>query len=114
MASKQFFQFKITLSDIAPSVWRGVEVQSDASLYHLAAVIIGAMGWHGGHLHQFRMGKEYYGLPHKDDSSKVLDERKVTIGDIVDKKGIKKFIFEYDFGDGWEHAVQFDKVVEPQ
>lgn len=114
MKSKQVYQLKITLSDIIPSIWRRVEVPPDASLCRFAAVIIGAMGWHGGHLHQFRMGRNYYGLPNKNDLTETADEREVTLGDIVEKKGIKTFIFEYDFGDGWEHAVVFEKAQEPQ
>jgi hypothetical protein len=106
------YPLKLTLSHTRPPIWRRVEVPADISLYRLAAVIITAMGWSGGHLHQFRIGEEYYGIPHEDDLSETIDERKVSLKSIVDQ-GIKKFIFEYDFGDGWEHVVEFEGTIEP-
>lgn len=108
------YKIKITLSDVAPPIWRRIEVPGDITLCRLAAVIITAMGWHGGHLHQFRIDEEYYGLPHEDDLSETIDEREIILRDIVEKQGVKQFIFEYDFGDGWEHVVEFEKAVEPQ
>jgi len=105
---------KLTLSDISPPIWRRVEVPADITLFRLAAVIVTAMGWSGGHLHQFRIGKKYYGIPHEDDLSESEDEREIFLRDILEKQGIKKFIFEYDFGDGWEHVIEFEETTERQ
>lgn len=108
-------QIKITLSGIAPPVWRRVEVPDDITLYRLAAVLIIAMGWHGGHLHQFRIGEEYYGIPDDEFPSEfeTHDERETSLKDIVES-GIKQFVFEYDFGDGWEHVVEVEKTAGPE
>ena len=112
--AKDIYQFKITLSHIRPPVWRRIEVPADFTLFEMAAVIVSVMGWSGGHLHQFRIGGEYYGLPNEFmDDMDMTDERKVALKDMVEA-GTKRFIFEYDFGDGWEHVVQFEGIVEPE
>ena len=114
MSSKPvIYQFKVTLSHVRPAVWRRVEVPADITLYRLAAVILTAMGWSGGHLHQFRISGKYYGIPDEDGIAETIDEREMLLRDIIDQ-GIKRFIFEYDFGDGWEHVVQFEGAVEPE
>ncbi len=113
--AKNIYQFKITLSRITPPIWRRIQVPADITLHRFASALITAMGWHGGHLHQFRIGEQYYGIPDEEFANdlEIIDEREVRLKDIVDQ-GIKKFIFEYDFGDGWEHVVKFEKTVEPE
>lgn len=114
MTSKpSIYQLKLTLSDIRPPIWRRIEVLGGITLYRFAAILITAMGWHGGHLHQFRIGEKYYGIPDDEFPSdlETHDERETLLKDIVEA-GIKRFIFEYDFGDGWEHVVEFEKAVD--
>jgi len=110
------YRLKLTLSHVKPPVWRRVEVPADITLYRLAAILITVMGWHGGHLHQFRIDGEYYGIPNMEfaDDFEMIDERETRLIDIVEKQEIQRFIFEYDFGDGWEHVVQFEGAVEPE
>jgi len=107
-------QLKITLAHITPSVWRRVQVSEEVSLHRLATILICAMGWHGGHMHQFRVGEELYGLPDEEfgDELGIIDEQGVSLKDVLDQ-GVKKFIFEYDFGDGWEHVVEVEKTMAP-
>jgi len=41
------------------------------------------------------------------------DENAVTLGEVCPK--IKsKLIYEYDFGDGWEHTIEVQKIVAPE
>ena len=46
------FQFKITLLDIAPAIWRRIQVP-DCTLVDLHEHIQSAFGWENYHLHQF-------------------------------------------------------------
>ncbi len=43
----------------------------------------------------------------------VIDERKVLLGSVFDRKK-KRIEYEYDFGDSWIHAVQFEKEVDAE
>ncbi|MCK4626638.1 MAG: plasmid pRiA4b ORF-3 family protein [Phycisphaerae bacterium] len=41
------------------------------------------------------------------------DENAVTLGEVCPKVK-SKLIYEYDFGDGWEHVIEVQKIVEPE
>ena len=104
-------QFKITLLDIKPAIWRRIQVQ-DCTLGDLHEYIQTAMGWWNYHLHQFTIDGERYGPPSPDDFDfglEVIDEDGVQLSDLLPKSGKKtKWIYEYDFGDGWRHEVVFE------
>ncbi len=104
--SSSLFQFKITLHDIKPPIWRRVQVP-DGSLGDLHKVIQAAMGWENCHLHQFIVDGVRYGVPEPELNLK--NESKVLISEIVSKKGKQyRFLYEYDFGDGWLHDIVFE------
>jgi hypothetical protein len=107
------YQLKITLRDSKPPIWRRVEVSANTSFYLLHCIMQGAMGWMNGHLHQFVKDEEHYGLPSKEDFFEVHDERKFKLSDLL--LGEKDWIqYEYDFGDGWEHRVELEKVLSAE
>lgn len=105
-------QFKITLLDIKPTIWRRIQVQ-DCTLDKLHEHIQTAMGWTNSHLHQFEIkGKRYGDLELLDDDfgdAECVDSTKTMVSKIVSKSA-KRFAFkyEYDFGDGWDHEVVFE------
>jgi hypothetical protein len=105
----EIYQLKITLRFIRPPVWRRVQVASDITLAKLHRIIQATMGWYDCHLHQFIVGETYYGVPDPDDRS-VKDEKKVRLNQVLSKPG-RKIVYEYDFGDGWEHAIVLEKVL---
>ncbi len=67
------------------------------------------MGWHNSHLHQFQIGKSRFGDPQYDRDSK--NERKYALGDFGFAIG-SKFEYEYDFGDGWSHKIEVEKLLD--
>jgi len=115
--TKAVYQFKITLVDIKPKIWRRIQIP-DCKLntlhYHIQAV----MGWTNNHLHRFIIGRDRYGIPELLDDpflgSKVIDSTKILLSDLLANAG-KKFSFEYtyDMGDNWEHEVLFEGIVKP-
>ena len=73
------------------------------------------MGWLDCHLHQFRLGRVYYGIPDRefeDFGGERLNEKQYTVADLA-PGAKKKFIYEYDFGDSWEHEVLVEQVLSP-
>jgi len=84
-------------------------------LSRLDGVLQIVMGWTNSHLHQFIIGGRYYGLPYPDvdDTMEVTDERTVRL-DQAAPKAKSRFIYEYDFGDSWEHEIAVEKILAPE
>ena len=89
------------------------------------AIIFGAvknqfrpwMRWTNSHLHQFREGERRFSDPafaldEFEDTPQVLDERKVTLIQVAPRED-DELLYEYDFGDSWEHRVAVVKVLGP-
>ena len=82
-------------------------------LNRLHDVLQVVMGWTDSHLHQFRVGSVIYCLPSDDDfypGGEQRDERRFRLADIAQREKTA-LIYEYDFGDGWEHEVVVEKVL---
>jgi hypothetical protein len=105
------FQFKITLLDIKPAIWRRIQVP-DCTLDVLHLYIQAAFGWWNYHLHQFQIGGVRYGPPEPegmDFGLETEDETEAWLSDLLPKsRQIVRWIYEYDFGDGWRHEVLFE------
>ena len=59
------YQFKITLLESHPPIWRRIQVK-DCTLDKLHEHIQTAMGWTNSHLHHFKIGEQLYGDPDVD------------------------------------------------
>lgn len=68
------------------------------------------MGWEGYHLYQFVVGDITYDDPRMLEEMDGEDARNVTLAVIVPGEKFK-FIYEYDFGDGWEHELLIVKIL---
>jgi hypothetical protein len=105
------YQFKITLEDIKPPIWRRIQI-SDCTLLGLHEYIQAAFGWSNYHLHQFLIDGTRYGLPDPEDfdfGDEMVDETGALLSKLIPKSGRhSKWIYEYDFGDGWRHEVLFE------
>lgn len=115
LAEPVVYQLLITLSEVTPPVWRRVLLTSDMSLHRLHWIIQAAMGWTNSHLHQFRIGEDVYTQPDfgldEDEDYKIKNERTAKLG----KLGLaphSRFIYEYDFGDGWHHEIEVEAVMK--
>jgi len=110
----KIYQLKITLKYIRPPIWRRIQVRRDITLATLHRVLQITMGWYDSHLHQFRAGKIYYGAPDVDEFSELnlKDDGKAQLGRVL-TKAKQKLIYEYDFGDRWEHEILLEKVLTP-
>jgi hypothetical protein len=108
------YRIKVTLRHISPPIWRRIEVAGDIKLGKLHRVLQIAMGWYDSHLHAFRVGHTTYGVPDPDApvDMEMENERNVRL-DQVTAEG-DKIIYEYDFGDGWEHELKVEWMLAPE
>ncbi|MCA9199792.1 MAG: MarR family transcriptional regulator [Planctomycetales bacterium] len=110
--SPTVYQFKISLNNFKPSIWRRIETL-DVTLAELHELIQTAMGWTNSHLHMFRVAdQEYADNRMVDEDLGAIDYSGVRVSDLVRQHGPKlKILYEYDFGDGWEHTIVLEKTT---
>src|SRR5450759_136704 len=106
------FQLKVSLRGSSPLIWRRVQLFEDILLVYLHRVVQIVMGWDDSHLHEFHIAGEEYGVPNRefDFDGSVLDERKVSLGELVSRVRTK-FQYIYDFGDNWTHDVVLERIL---
>ena len=107
---KSIYQIKISLIGVKPPIWRTVLVSDNLGLGAFHNVIQVAMGWTDSHLHQFIANRVFYGIPDDDYELEMEDETKYKLSQLL-KKEKDSFIYEYDFGDSWEHKILLEKIL---
>ena len=112
----QVYQFKITLKELEPLIWRQIQVPEAYSFWDLHVAIQDAMGWLGYHLHLFTMvnpligRKVEIGIPDDEFPKNVLECWNQKIADYFSIKN-NTADYLYDFGDNWEHTVVLEKIL---
>lgn len=115
------YQFKVVLKEIAPTIWRQIQVPEDYSFWDFHISLQNVMGWKDSHLHQFKTknpktGKnEAIGIPEDlydgiDDGRKTLPGRKLHIRDYFSEEN-RTLSYLYDFGDGWNHLIEYECIL---
>jgi len=110
------YTLRIELKDSQPLIWRELEVPSNLCLTSLATAILLAMGWDEDHLHQFIVGrKEYYATSVNELGNPLYpgtkDGSRYDISQLLKKQG-DSVLFEYDYGDSWDHNVKLKSVAD--
>lgn len=114
----EVIQFRITLLESAPLIWRRIQVE-DCTLDKLHEHIQTAMGWTNSHLHQFEIDEQRYGDTELLDDGfgdfKCVDSTVTKVSEILPKDGSRfRFLYQYDFGDRWEHEVLFEGCLKAE
>lgn len=110
MEEKLVYQLKVTLRGSSPPIWRRVQVPADLTLDRLHRVLQVVMGWTDSHLHQFQVGETYFGTPNPEFSFEVKNEKRIRLSEVL-RRPKARMVYEYDFGDGWEHDVVLEAAV---
>lgn len=109
--SEVITRVRIELADTTPLVWRELDLPLSTTLASLHDIIQVVMRWQDYHLHEFLIGDKVYGVPDRED---VVDERKVfkekglRLGALIER-GVREFLYVYDFGDNWRHRITIDE-----
>jgi hypothetical protein len=104
------FRLKVTLRGSRPPIWRRLEVPPGITLFQLHQVLQRAMGWTDSHLHQFWKGETCYGSPDPEFGARRESERRSRLDEVLGR--IKdRMVYEYDFGDGWQHDIVLEAIV---
>ncbi len=115
-------QFRVTLMEVEPPVWRRIEVPANYRFWDLHVAIQDAMGWLDYHLHMFRVlnpvtgGTDEIGIPDEDafeGDPVCLAGWEVPVARYFEAVGTHA-TYEYDFGDDWVHDVELEAVGRRQ
>ena len=110
------FRVRLDLHGVKPTVWRRLDLPGDLTLPRVHDAIQAAMGWTDSHLHRFRTGRDHRS-PHfvtavdLDEGEEGVLEDDVRLDQLVSAAGDTVW-YEYDFGDGWEHVLQVEEVLD--
>jgi hypothetical protein len=118
--SQAVLRFRVRLRDIAPPIWREIEVPSNYSFWDLHVAIQDAMGWLDYHLHAFLPandddddGEWEIGIPTDDDllgGRDMLASWNVPVIKHFKQAG-DRMAYVYDFGDDWTHDVLLEEIT---
>lgn len=104
------YQLNVVLREVEPTVWRRVLVRDEVSIAELHHTVQATMGWDDEHLHQFRIFGREYGVHHEGGIVFRDDPWQVKLRDFKLRPG-ERFVYEYDFGDFWQHDLRLEKVL---
>lgn len=113
------FQFKITIKEITPIIWRRIVVPESYSFWDLHVAIQDALGWLDYHLHVFKMRRKHsseateIGIPNEDrfeDEPEILAGWDIPIADYFYDVGVTAD-YDYDFGDDWQHEIVLEGIL---
>jgi hypothetical protein len=109
--SMEVHAIKVTLLGTSPPVWRRILVDRDMTLRNLHLTLQTVMGWENLHLHRFVLPKVkgFNHLPHGSGTT-IRNESRAILGDLVGRAGAR-LLYEYDFGDGWQHELLLEEVL---
>lgn len=77
----------------------------------VSEMLLAAMGWTDSHLHAFDVGDNRYGMCFDDYPEEEIDEKSVSVLQVL--RDERRFTYEYDFGDSWEHDVVIEALTRP-
>ena len=107
-----YLEVEVSLEHITPRIWRRFLIRDRATFLDLHHAIQHACGWEDTHLFAFRDadGAVVAGMPNDIGFGPPdPDAAKVRAGDYLRRRW--SVLYEYDFGDSWQHMVELKEVV---
>lgn len=111
------FRVRVDLLYAKPPIWRRLDLPGDLRLDELHEVLQVAMGWYGGHLYRFSVGMgrrtraSFVTAFDLEEGDEGVAESDVRLDQVVAEPGDRLF-YDYDFGDGWEHMLVVEEVLD--
>lgn len=99
-------ELKVELLDMPYPVTRVLRVPVAATLADLHRLLQAAMPWEDGHLHEFTLGRDLRWAKQGSGADGARSTARTTLAEVVALTGRRKgFLYTYDMGDSWEHAI---------
>src|SRR5271166_659552 len=108
-APAEIYQLHILLLQINPPIWRRLHVRSDSSIATLYELLQITFDWSDFHLHRFVIRGKEYGLSRIGCTTFRSDAKKALLCQFHFRI-TERFLYEYDFGDLWQHQIRFEGI----
>lgn len=115
-AGRHMVRIRASLQDVEPEVWRLIDVDAELTLEDLHTVLQVAFGWRQYHLHGFAQEESSRGERRlrrywRDERSLAegmtgVPEADARVGHVFAETHAS-VEYEYDFGDGWVHVLEW-------
>ena len=115
-ASGHIYQIKVTLKGSKPLIWRRFQVSGNVNLHRLHLILQAIMGWTNSHLYCFEIQGIQFGEPDPENESyglKMKNSHTTRLSKVVSNEKAE-FVYEYDFGDSWQHKLLIEKILLAQ
>ena len=106
-AGAEIYQLHVWIRQITPMIWRRLLVRSDSTIAELHDTLQIAFGWSDAHLNRFHIHGQGYGVYRDGGISFSTDADQVRLCEFKFRIN-ERFLYEYDFGDGWQHEVRIE------
>lgn len=113
MIINKIYQLKVELVESKPLIWRKILVHDQTLLPEFHHILQTTMGWDNAHLHQFSNRNIIYSPPDEYNELPYTDYRKIKLNKLL-KHINDHIVYEYDFGDGWEHEIVLEEVLNKE
>lgn len=108
----EIYRLHVLLRDVYPPVWRRLLVRSDSTIADLHFILPIAFDWSDAHLHCFRIRGRHYGIGRAGGIAFGSDAHAVRLAEFRFRRN-ERFLYEYDFGDFWQHPIRFEGMAAP-
>ncbi len=103
---QKIYEVHISIEGSVPMIWRKLQVINTTSLLDFHKILQTSLGWTNTHLFEFDSGKKIYS---GDEDLSSLENTQLC--DVL-KTENDKLIYNYDFGDFWEHIIFIEKIID--
>jgi hypothetical protein len=106
------YRLRVVLRGISPLIWRRLMVRADSTIADLHAVLQLAFAWSGDRLHRFVIHGSEYGISYAGGIVFSIDAREIRLDRFRFRFRVgERFLYEYDFSDGWAHDVRVEAIL---
>lgn len=107
----QLYKLKVKLVEAPMPIWRRLVIRAGCRLNLVHHILQITMGWTNSHLYEFKFADRRFGdLATADDDDEVEDSSKFSLDQLLKKPG-QKLVYNYDFGDCWEHDIELEEIM---
>lgn len=106
----EVYQFCVYLREISPAIWRCLLLRDDQTIADMHYTLQIAMGWSDYHLNRFIIHGKQFGVYHIGGMSFSDNPHQVYLRNFRFRVR-ERFLYEYDFGDRWQHEIQLERKL---